>query len=171
MGGSPGPDGALKAVIEAREQGLVRFIGVTGHGTGIAAMHKRSLEKFDFDSVLLPYNYPMMQNEQYAADFEALVAMCQERNIAVQTIKSITRRPWGDNPKTRSTWYEPLENQADIDKAVHWVLGRPGIFLNTVGDIHVLPKVLNAASRFKTRPTEAEMQTTLEQKEMAPLFV
>lgn len=166
-----GPGGALEAAIEAREQGLVRFIGVTGHGTGIAAMHKRSLEKFDFDSVLLPYNYPMMQNAQYAADFETLVALCQARNVAVQTIKSITRRPWGDNPKTRATWYEPLENQADIDKAVHWVLGRPGLFLNTAGDIHVLPKVLDAASRFETRPTEAEMQATAEAREMAPLFV
>jgi aryl-alcohol dehydrogenase-like predicted oxidoreductase len=166
-----GPGGALEAAIEARDQGLVRFIGVTGHGVTIAAMHKRSLEKFDFDSVLLPYNYPMMQNEQYVADFEALLALCQQRNIAVQTIKAITRRPWGDQARSRATWYEPLENQADIDRAVHWVLGRPGIFLNTVGDIHVLPKVFDAASRFKTRPTEAEMAATLERLEMAPLFV
>jgi aryl-alcohol dehydrogenase-like predicted oxidoreductase len=166
-----GPGGALEAAIEARDQGLVRFIGVTGHGVTIAAMHKRSLEKFDFDSVLLPYNYPMMQNEQYVADFEALLALCQQRNVAVQTIKAITRRPWGDQARSRATWYEPLENQADIDRAVHWVLGRPGIFLNTVGDIHVLPKVFDAASRFKTRPTEAEMAATLERLEMAPLFV
>jgi aryl-alcohol dehydrogenase-like predicted oxidoreductase len=166
-----GPGGALEAAIEARDQGLVRFIGVTGHGVTIAAMHKRSLEKFDFDSVLLPYNYPMMQNEQYVADFEALLALCQQRNVAVQTIKAITRRPWGDQARSRATWYEPLENQADIDRAVHWVLGRPGIFLNTVGDIHVLPKVFDAASRFKTRPTEAEMAATLEHLGMAPLFV
>ncbi len=164
--------GALQAAVEARDEGLVRFIGVTGHGLGIAAMHRRSLERFDFDSVLLPYNYVLIQNEQYAADFEALVKICQERNVAVQTIKSITRRPWGeDQEHSAATWYEPLKDQGAIDKAVAWVLGRPGVFLNTVGDIHVLPKVLDAASRFTTRPSDEEMQAVVEQKDMEPLFV
>lgn len=166
-----GPGGALEAFVEAQEQGLARFLGVTGHGTNVAAMHKRSLERFDFDSVLLPYNYIMMQNPQYAADFESLLAMCQARNVAVQTIKSIAQGPWGDKPQTRATWYEPLENQADIDRAVHWVLSRPGIFLNTVGDIHLLPKVLDAASRFESGPSEAEMQADVERLEITPLFV
>jgi aryl-alcohol dehydrogenase-like predicted oxidoreductase len=166
-----GPGGALEACVEAREQGLVRFVGVTGHGTGIARMHLRSLERFDFDSVLLPYNYPMMQNPQYAADFEALVALCQERNVAVQTIKGITRAPWGDAPHTAATWYEPFQDQGDLDLAVHWVLGRPGVFLNTAGDIHLLPKVLDAASRFQTRPSETQMERLATEREMAPLFV
>jgi predicted aldo/keto reductase-like oxidoreductase len=165
-----GPGGALEAFIEAREQGLVRFLGVTGHGLSVAAMHTRSLERFDFDSVLLPYNYPMMQNPQYAADFDALVVKCQERNVAVQTIKSICRRPWGDNPQTRSTWYEPLEEQADIDRAVHWVLGHPTLFLNSVGDIHVLPRVLDAASRFEAPPSDEEMEAMVAEQKMAPLF-
>jgi len=166
-----GPDGALRAAIEARGEGLVRFIGVTGHGLGIAKMHLRSLERFDFDSVLLPYNYVLIQNAEYAADFEALIAVCQQRNVAVQTIKSITRAPWGDRPHTTSTWYEPLQDQADIDRAVHWVLGRPGIFLNTVGDIHVLPKVLDAANRFQNRPSNAEMSQVVKAQQMEPLFV
>jgi len=166
-----GPGGALEAFIEAREQGLVRFLGVTGHGTTIAAMHKRSLERFDFDSVLLPYNYVMMQNTQYAADFEELLTMCQDRKVAVQTIKSIAQGPWGDKAQTRSTWYEPLEEQADIDRAVHWVLSRPDIFLNTVADIHLLPKVLDAATRFQTGPSAAEMQAHVDKLEITPLFV
>lgn len=166
-----GPDGALEAFIEAREQGLVRFLGVTGHGVTVAAMHMRSLQRFDFDSVLLPYNYIMMQNPQYAADFDALVAMCQERNVAVQTIKSIARGPWGEKTKTRNTWYEPLEEQADIDQAVHWVMSRPGIFVNTVGDIHVLPRVLDAAKRFRSAPPEEEMEGQVTALEMEPLFV
>ncbi len=166
-----GPGGALEALVEAREQGLTRFIGVTGHGTGIARMHLRSLERFDFDSVLLPYNYTMMQNPQYAADFEALVLLCQARNVAVQTIKSLTRGPWGDKPHTHAVWYEPFTEQADIDRAVHWVLGRPGIFLNTAGDITLLPKVLDAASRFQTRPSDAEMAQAAQALDMAPLFV
>ncbi|MDQ3856661.1 MAG: aldo/keto reductase, partial [Chloroflexota bacterium] len=126
------PGGALEAAVQARDEGLVRFIGVTGHGTTVARQHRRALDRFDFDSVLLPYNYTMMQNPQYAADFEELYAACRERNVAVQTIKSITRAPWGDKQQTAATWYEPLQEQGDIDIAVHWVLGREGVFLNTV---------------------------------------
>lgn len=165
-----GPGGALEAVIEAREQGLTRFIGVTGHDVVAPAMHMRSLDRYDFDSVLLPYSHVMMQNPQYAADFEALMQVCQERNVAVQTIKSLVRRPWGERQQNRNTWYEPLEEQDAVDRAVHWVLGDPRVFLNTVGDFHVLPKVLDAASRFEKRPSEGEMQETVKQLEMAPLF-
>jgi aryl-alcohol dehydrogenase-like predicted oxidoreductase len=166
-----GPGGALEAAIEARDEGLTRFIGVTGHDTAVPKMHMRSLERFDFDSVLLPFSYLMMQNPQYAADFEALMEVCKERNVAVQTIKSLVRRPWGEREQTRATWYEPLEDQTAIDRTVHWVLGRPGIFLNTVGDIHVLPKVLDAANRFEARPPEEEMEALEERLDMAPLFV
>jgi aryl-alcohol dehydrogenase-like predicted oxidoreductase len=86
-----GPSGALEAFVEARAQGLTRFIGITGHGLNIAALHRRALDRFDFDSVLLPYSYILMQNPQYAADVEALLQVCPERNVAVQTIKGITR--------------------------------------------------------------------------------
>jgi aryl-alcohol dehydrogenase-like predicted oxidoreductase len=166
-----GPGGALEAFIEAREGGLARYLGVTGHGVSVAAMHLSSLERFDFDSVLLPYNYPMMQNSQYEADFEALLNLCQERDVAVQTIKSITRGPWGDKPQTSATWYEPLVDQEDIDLAVNWVLGRAGIFLNTVGDIHLLPKVLDAASRFQTAPSAGVMEEKVNDLGMTPFFV
>ena len=165
-----GPGGALEAVVEARDQGLTRFIGVTGHGLPIARMHQRSLERFAFDSVLLPYSYILMQNPEYAADFEELATYCQAHDVAMQTIKAIVHAPWGDHQHTRTTWYQPLEAQDDIDAAVHWVLGRPGMFLNTVGDIHVLPKVLDAASRFQAAPSDAEMQARLEKMAMEPLF-
>ena len=112
----------------------------------------------------------MQQNSKYIADFEALVKLCEERNVAVQTIKSITRGPWGSKDRTSSVWYEPLTEQADIDLAVHWVLGRPNIFLNTVGDIHLLPKVLDAASRFERRPSDEEMRHLLEERHMSSLF-
>ena len=112
------PGGALQAAVEAREQGLTRFIGVTGHGVTVAAMHLRSLERFPFDSVLLPYNYAMMQNERYAADFERLAGVCADRGVAVQTIKGVTLRPWGERERTHITWYEPVTEQGDIDLAV-----------------------------------------------------
>jgi len=165
-----GPGGALEAAVEAREQGLVRFIGVTGHGLPAPSTHMRSLERYGFDTVLLPCNYILMQNEQYAADFQALVRICQERQVAVQTIKSIARRPWDDRPRTANTWYQPLAEQGAIDKAVHWVLGHPTVFLNTASDIHILPKVLDAASRFEARPSDGEMDELLAEKEMVPLW-
>jgi aryl-alcohol dehydrogenase-like predicted oxidoreductase len=165
-----GPGGALEAFVEAREQGLVRFIGITGHGTTIAAMHTRALERFDFDSVLFPYSHILIQNPRYAADVDALLAVCEARRVAVQTIKSLVRAPWDVRPEGRATWYEPLEEQAAIDKAAHWVLGNPSVFLNTVADIHILPKVLDAASRFQARPSDAEMRDLTTAQAMAPLF-
>src|SRR5438132_5576123 len=143
------PGGAIDAAIEAKKQGLVRAIGVTGHGLQIAATHRRSLERFDFDAVLLPYNYITMQSPYYAENFNALVATCQQRNVAVQTIKSIAYRPWMGRQHTRAVWYQPLEDQQDIDRAVHWVLKRQGWFLNIVGDTHLLPNVLDAACDFQ----------------------
>lgn len=165
-----GPGGALEAAIEAREAGLVRFIGVTGHGTTAPVMHRRSLERFDFDSVLLPYNYVMMQNPQYRDDFETLAALCNERNVAVQTIKSIARGPWGDKAQTRRTWYEPLEEQDAIDRAVHWVLSRPGVFLNMVGDTNLQPKVLDAAEHFSAAPPDEQMAQEVSGRGITPLF-
>ncbi len=165
-----GPGGALEAFVEARQQKLIRFIGITGHGVNIAAMHRRALERFDFDSVLLPCNYMQNQVPAYAADFDALLAVCRERKVAVQTIKSIARNHWGEQPHTQATWYEPLWEQADIDNAVHWVLGHAGIFLNTAADIHLLPKMVEAARRYEAAPSEAAMQAMAQTLEMKPLF-
>ena len=168
------PGGAIDAAVDAKKQGLIRAVGVTGHGTQIAATHRRSLERFDFDSVLLPYNYITMQNSYYAENFNALLSTCQQRNVAVQTIKSIAYKPWMGREHTHGTWYEPLEEQQDIDLAVHWVLKRPGIFLNTVGDIQLLPKVLDAASRWQegsAGPTDEQMQELATRLGMVPLFV
>lgn len=166
-----GTGGALEAAVAARDEGLVRFIGVTGHGVEVAARHSASLQRFPFDSVLLPYSYVMMQNKQYAADFEALAIACEERGVAVQTIKAITRRPWGPRSRDRATWYQPLEDPDAIGLAVHWVLGRDAFFLNTVGDVDLLPRVLEEVSRFEMRPSDAEMERLVRDEDMAPLFV
>ncbi len=166
-----GPDGALKYLEEAREQGLVKYIGVTGHDVAIVRMHQKSLERFDFDSVLLPYNYLMMQNPTYRAGFAEVVEMCKANNRAIQTIKSITRRPYPKEQRSHATWYEPLTDQASIDKAVHWVLGNPDVFLNTAGDIGLLPKVLDAGSRFVERTSDDVMQAMADEWHMEPLFV
>jgi hypothetical protein len=148
----------------------VRFIGVTGHGLTVARMHRRSLERFPFDSVLLPYSYVQLRDERYAADFAELLDVCEDRGVAVQTIKAITLAPWDGREQTAATWYEPLREQPDIDLAVHWVLGRYGVFLNTVGDIEILPRVLDAAERFETRPPDEQMDELLERRQLVPLF-
>jgi len=171
------PGGVIEAAVEAGQQGLIGGIGITGHGLQIAATHRRSLQRFDFDSVLLPYNYITMQNQYYAENFNALVALCQERNVAVQTIKSIAYRPWMEQEHTRTTWYKPLEDQRDIDMAMWWVLARPGIFLDTVGDINLLPRVLDAASRFdeeiggKVGISQTSLEEYLSRVNSVPLFV
>jgi aryl-alcohol dehydrogenase-like predicted oxidoreductase len=165
------PGGAIDAAIEARDQGLVRAIGVTGHGAQIAATHRRSLTRFDFDSVLLPYNFITLQSDYYRENFYALKATCQERNTAVQTIKSLAYRPWMGRERTATTWYQPLEDPSDIDTAVHWALGEPGIFVITTGDVNVLPKLLDAAERATARPSDADMQRMVERLQMEPLFV
>jgi aryl-alcohol dehydrogenase-like predicted oxidoreductase len=165
------PGGAIEAAVEAREKGLVRAIGVTGHGAQIAATHRRSLQRFDFDSVLLPYNFVTLQSAYYRENFYGLKATCQERGAAVQTIKSLAYRPWSGREKTNTTWYQPLQEQPEIDRAVHWALGEPGIFVISSGDVGLLPKILDAAERYSAKPSDAEMQQMVKQLEMEPLFV
>lgn len=165
------PGGALAACIQARDEGLVRFIGVTGHGTQVPAMHVRSLERFDFDAVLLPYSFIMMRDAHYAASFNALAALCRERKVAMQTIKAVARRPYWGRPRSHNTWYEPLQDQRDIDACIHYALARPEIFINTVGDLTILPKVFEAAERFAGAPDERELEDVLARNEMLPLFV
>jgi aryl-alcohol dehydrogenase-like predicted oxidoreductase len=166
-----GPHGALEAMVEARAQGLVGFIGVTGHGTRVAAMHRRSLERFAFDSVLFPYNFTMMRIPQYAADVEALLQTCRERAVAVQTIKSAARRRWQNGGERKFSWYEPLRERDALRRAVHFVLGRAGLFLNSSSDTTLLRDILDAASETATPPSHAEMEADVARYAMEPLFI
>ncbi len=166
-----GENGALKAFIEAREKGLVRFLGVTGHGTTAPRMHLKSLEKYSFNSVLLPYNYMMMQNTNYRTGFEKLADQCREKNIALQAIKTIALGPKKNAEDTTfATWYEPLSKPEEIETAVHWALSNEQIFLNTAGDIHLLPHILKAASGFESKIDNSEMKDLVKVKGMMPLF-
>ena len=166
-----GPGGALEFLIEARDKGLTRFVGITGHGLQAPRMHRQSLDRFDFDTVLLPCNYVLMQDSGYATDFERLVTYCRERDIAVQTIKSIARGFWGEKPHDHNTWYEPVTDQQAIKKLVHWVLGWTDIFLITVGDIQELPKVLEGAASFESQPADEEMVRLVGEEGLEPVFI
>ncbi|RJQ87332.1 MAG: aldo/keto reductase [Desulfobacteraceae bacterium] len=169
-----GPGGALEGAIEAREKGWVRFIGVTGHGVRAPQMHLRSLERFDFDSVLLPFNYMMVQDTNYAAALEKLLTVCGQRHIAVQTIKAVARRRWqtGDTERHFS-WYEPVKDPGVLRRAVQWVLSRPGLFLNTSSDTTLLPLILEAAltaGQGRLGVSDAQMAADAKDQAMEPLF-
>jgi aryl-alcohol dehydrogenase-like predicted oxidoreductase len=166
-----GPGGALEALVEARAQGLTRFIGVTGHGTRVPAMHRRSLERFAFDSVLFPYNFTMMSQPQYAADAEALIKLCNERGVATQTIKSLARRRWQNGGGPKFSWYEPLRERDAIRRAVHFVLSRTGLFLNTSSDATLLRTALEAASEPPHPPARSELEADVARYAMEALFI
>jgi predicted aldo/keto reductase-like oxidoreductase len=164
------PGGALEFLIEARDKGLTRFIGITGHGILAPKMHFQSLARFDFDTVLLPCNYLLMQNPNYCADFNQLISFCGEHNIAVQTIKSAARGLWGDKPRSHNTWYEPLSDGGAIIKAVQWVMGIADLFLITTGDIQVVPKFIAAAACFQKSPSDEAMETMVAKQGMQSIF-
>jgi aryl-alcohol dehydrogenase-like predicted oxidoreductase len=166
-----GSGGALEAFIEARDKGFVRYLGVTGHGNKVAGMHLQSLERFDFDSVLLPYNYCQMQIASYAADFGRLIEVCRQRNVAVQTTKAIARGPIGKRPKKYNTYfYEPLETDEAIEKSVHWAMGLPDSFVITAGDMQFVPRMLQSAQRFEKRPSDAEMSLLVDEFDIQQVF-
>lgn len=163
--------GALEALIQARDEGLVRFIGVTGHGTRIPAMHLRSLAAFDYASVLFPYNTTMLDNAAYRDDVRRLLDLCASRQVAAQTIKSIARGRWPDGyDGSRFSWYQPLEDEGAISRAVRAVLSDPQLFLNTTSDARKLATIFDAATSDLPTPTADELRADVDTFEMSPLF-
>ncbi len=166
-----GEDGALKALVRAKDEGLVRFIGVTGHGTYVAERHIESLEAYPFDSVLAPYNFTMNHRGPYADDFERLYELCTERGVAIQTIKAVAARRWSDDDTAKKySWYRPIQDFEALKRAVHYTLSRPGLFLNSTSDATLLPHVLAAAEAEVQPPTDAQMTADVEEHGLAPLF-
>ncbi len=164
------PGGAVEALAAARDEGLVGHVGVTGHGTRIARMHLRALERFDFASVLFPYNRMLMHDDAYRADVEALRAACNERGVAMQTIKSIAKGRWASRDERQFSWYEPLDDPDAIARAVRYVLGNDDLFLNTTSDARLLPAIIAAANGGLDLPSDAEMDADIEAFGVTPLF-
>lgn len=164
------PDGAVAALSRARDEGLVRYIGVTGHGLRIPRMHLRSIAAFDFDSVLFPFNPTLLAIDSYRHDVDELVAICTERRIAMQTIKSIARRRWTDGTTAHRSWYEPITDPRAISVCVRFVLSRPNLFLNTSSDATLLPHVIAAATAVSSAPTSSEIEELIRTESMSALF-
>ncbi len=164
------PGGAVEALSAARDEGLVSHIGITGHGLRIPGMHLRSLERFDFASVLFPVNFVLLDNPAYRADVEELLAVCADLEVAVQTIKSIARGRWTDGSTEHFSWYDPLTDPAAIARAVRFVLSHPQMFLNTTSDARLLGPIVDAAGGDLSAPSTDEMRADITEHGITPLF-
>jgi aryl-alcohol dehydrogenase-like predicted oxidoreductase len=163
--------GAVDALARARDEGLTRFIGVTGHGLRIPRMHRLSLEQFPFDSVLFPVNFTLLSDPRYATDVQELLAVCERDGVAMQAIKAIARRRWPEDwSGPQFSWYEPLDDHAAIGRAVRYVLSDQRLFLITSSDYRHLAATVDAASGPLDRPTDAELAGDADAYDIAPLF-
>ncbi len=162
--------GALEAFEQARREGLTRYIGITGHGVDAPKIYLEALRRFDFDSILFPLNFVQMANPEYRKYTEELVATCRTKDVGTMIIKTITKAPWGERPHTANTWYEPFDQQDEIQRAVNFALSYDVTGLCTAGDTRILPMVLKACEDF-TRLSQSQMEEMIESgKRHEPLF-
>ncbi len=162
--------GALEALREARQAGLTRFIGITGHGVDSPAIFLEALQRFDFDSILFPVNFIQYANPVYRRNAEELLRECRARDVGVMAIKSISRGPWGDREHTHTTWYRPFEDPEHIQQAVNFALSQEVTGICTAGDTHVLPSVLEACENFTPLTNEEQEALIATAGQFEPLF-
>ncbi len=153
------PGGAIEALIEAREKGLVRWLGITGHGYHAPAVHASALERFDFDTVMTPLNFILWADTTFRSNAERLLGLAADRDVGVMAIKALTKAPWGDRPQTYQTWYEPFDEPDPVERSVRFALSQRVAAFTSPGDVRLLPMVLAAAGSF--RPMTAEEQQSL----------
>ncbi|MDW3221252.1 MAG: aldo/keto reductase [Acidimicrobiales bacterium] len=164
------PGGAVEALFRARDEGLCRHVGVTGHGLRIARMHLRSLAEAPFASVLFPWNHSLAEIDDYAADVTLLREMCTTQGVAMQTIKSVARRRWTDPGAARFSWYEPIDDAEVRARAIEFVLAEPDFFLNTSSDARLLQEALEIAAAPRQVPDPAQLATDRDEAGIEPLF-
>jgi len=162
--------GALEAFVEARERGLFKYIGITGHGIDAPQIYLEALRRFDFDSILFPLNFVQMAIPEYRKQAEALVAECKAKDVGTMIIKAITKAPWGERPHTAATWYEPFDQMDEIQPAVNFALSYEITGLCTAGDTRVLPLMVKACENFKQLNDSEREQMIQSAKQYEPLF-
>lgn len=159
-------DRAAEVLLEAREAGTARFVGITGHGHDAPATFLEALRRYDLDTVMFPVNPRMWADPDYRHDAEALLALCDERDVGVMAIKAAARRPWGDGERFATTWYEPYDDPEDIARGVAFTCSMPGVHaFCTPGDLRLLPLALDAAEHEMMSADDREGAIT----EAAPL--
>ena len=162
--------GAMEAMVQAREQGLTKFLGITGHGVDAPRIFLEALRRFDFDSVLFPLNFVQMAIPDFRKNAEELVRVCRSKDVGTMVIKSITKGPWGGKQQTATTWYEPFEQMQEIQDTVNFVLSYDVTGICTAGDTRILPMVLKACENF-THLTDTEQEAMIERgAQFEPLF-
>ena len=161
--------GSLETLVEMREQGLTKWLGITGHGPEVPATILEALKRFDFDTVMFPLNPAAARDAAYREVTGRLLAEANARNIGVQTIKMIARGGWGDGEKQAHTWYDPHREQSDIDGSLWWVLSQPMHTAPSCGEINLLPKVLDAAERFTLLSVDEQRSVEASQRPPLPL--
>lgn len=162
--------GALEAFVEARQRGLIKYIGITGHGVDAPKIYLDALRRFDFDSVLFPLNFVQVVNPEYRKYTEELISVCKAKDVGTMVIKSITKGPWGEKRHTATTWYEPFDQMEEIQRAVNFALSFEVTGLCTAGDTRILPLVLQACENFKQLPP-AELEAVIQNgRQYEPLF-
>ena len=163
--------GALEAFVEARQRGLIKFIGITGHGVNAPQIYLEALRRFDFDSVLFPLNFVQMGNPEYRKYAEELIAECKAKDIGTMMIKSITKGPWGRRKHTATTWYEPFDTPSEIQRAVNFALSYEVTGLCTAGDTRVLPMMIEACENFTALNDHEKEEMIRSANQYEPLFV
>ncbi len=156
-----GDDGALRAVVRARDEGLTTHLGITGHTHAAPSVHLEALRRFDFDSVLTPWNFRLGQDPAFRADFEQLVAEVQARDVALMTIKAVARRNWYPGEKSYDTWYRPFDRQEEVTAAIAWVLAHPAISGVATAGATSLLRLAIRAERDRATMTEARIAEVL----------
>ena len=165
------PRGALEALVEAKRAGLIRHIGITGHGVVAPAIYLKALQRFDFDSVTFPLNFVQAGNAKYYQGAKELIRECRSRDVGVMVIKSIAQGPWGEKEKTHATWYEPFSQMDEIQKGINFVLSHDVNGICTAGDIGLLPLVIKACEKAVPLSLEEREKLIESGRAYQPLFV
>jgi aryl-alcohol dehydrogenase-like predicted oxidoreductase len=166
-----GPDGALEAAVRAQEEGLVAAVGITGHGREAPATHREALRRYPFATVLTPLNPVLWRDEQYRADYTALVEEIRRQDAGLMTIKTVSRRNWPDgSDHSHTTWYEPYHDQDRITATVSWVLSHDEVTgIATAGDVRLLGMMLEA-ERTRIPVAQAERQLAGDEDYSSPFI-
>jgi len=167
------PDGALQAMLEAKEEGIIKHIGITSHRPPTII---EALKRFDLDTMLFPLNFVLRKHRCPENDYEPLLKIAKERDIGTIVMKAFARGPWqgehAKHPEKRpySTWYEPFASQSDIDKCLWFALSQGVTTVASAGDVRLVPKIIDAAERYRELTMEEQKELIESAANLKPLF-